>query len=723
MPTGKHVNNAPRIASTPEPQATYLHHFSHTAISEKNNREGRRIFPHRISVWICVVTAGFLSAGCGSTTINSSGSTDVSPTPFTPFLSLTPSASKLPIATESPSATSTPLFDLPYLLGTPIPKPSVPITADQAADVAQLARWGKGKYFKVAWSPDNTLLATSSSVGIYFFDPDTLDEIRFIDASDAGIFIAFSPDGKLLASFGSRDGTIYLWNVSDGSLLRKLRGHTNNVTCVAFSAEGNLLASGSYDSTVRLWQISTGETRLTVNTPLRVYSVTISPDGKYLIAGTAWGSRGLLVDGIHVWRISDGKLLSDLRGRQLTYGYISTMLFSPDGMTVAFVWDYGAIDLYRVSDRKRLHTLRVYGEDVICTAISPNGALLATGSSDMTIRIWQVSTGVLLRTFGGSSERGMVMYSVAFSPDGSQLFSASGNSIRIWQISEGEMLLSKEVTPSSIYSVAFSPDGVYLASGGDGGVELRRISDGILLPIIEENPNYVTDIAFSPDGTLLAGASWQAIKVWQMRDRSLAFTIIGNRAAIRSIAFSPDGTILASDLINGIQLWNASTGAHLRDLTPQFSSVSDLAFSSDGVYLAGASTTGFQIWRVSDGSLLYTLDISARCLAFSPSELLLAGCSTGGTILLWDFSNGALRTLKGKINNSVNSIAFSPDGSLLISGSDDGGLDLWRPSDGVLLRTLKAHSDSVRTVAFSPDGTLIASGSWDCTIQLWGIPP
>lgn len=724
MPTSKHFDNTPRIASFPEPQATYLPQFGHIAIPGRNNRKTRRIFPHRISVWICVMLAGFLGAGCGSTTINSSGSTDIAPAPFTPFRSFTPSTSQLPIATELPSATHTPLFDLPYLLGTPIPKPSVPITADRAADVTQLARWGKGKFFRVAWSPDNTLLAASSSVGIYFFDPNTLGEIRFIDVSDAGKWIAFSPDGKLLASFGSQDGIIYLWNVSDGSLLRKLSGHTNTVSCVAFSADGSFLASGSYDETVRLWRISDGESLLILGTVQHIYSVTISLDGKYLIAGAALVSNtGAVYDDIYTWRISNGELISDLQGERSDYDYLYEILFSPDGTIQAQIWRSGIIRLYRVSDRKLLHTLNINYDEVTAVAFSSDGTHLASVHWNGTIRLWRIPTGVLLRTFGGSSDRGMAMYSVAFSPDGSQLLSASENSILIWQTSDGEMLLSKEMPSSSINSVAFSPDGVGLASGGDGGMELRRISDGILLPIIEENPDYVTDIAFSPDGTLLAGASWQVIKVWRMHDQTLAFTITGKKGSIRSVAFSPDGTILASSVENGVQLWNASDGTLLHDLTSRIIGVNDIAFSPDGTYLASASTSGFQIWRVSDGLLLYTLDIYAGCLAFSPTESFLAGCSTGGSIVLWDFSSGALHTLEGKYNNHANSIAFSPDGSHMISGSDDGGLDLWRISDGMLLRTLKAHSDSVRTVGFSSDGTLVASGSWDNTIRLWGILP
>jgi len=129
------------------------------------------------------------------------------------------------------------------------------ISPDNAAQVVQLARWGKGTVNEVAHSPDGTLLAVASSLGIYLYDAQTLAEVRFIETEGGVGSVAFSPDEETLASGSGQE--IRLWRVSDGTLLRTLEGHTHDVNSVAFSPDGATLASGSWDGTVRLWGVAT----------------------------------------------------------------------------------------------------------------------------------------------------------------------------------------------------------------------------------------------------------------------------------------------------------------------------------------------------------------------------------------------------------------------------------------------------------------------------------
>jgi serine/threonine protein kinase len=325
-------------------------------------------------------------------------------------------------STEGVSARPT-VAQMSSSTATKTPNPKVPIAPGNAAQVEQLACWGEG-------------------IGSVFS-------------------VAFSLDGQTLAS-GLNDNTIGLWRVSDGTLLRKLKGHEGWIESVAFSPDGQTLASGSDDCTIRLWRLSGVILICTlIGHTFEVNSVAFSPDGQTL----ASGSRD---DTICIWRVSDGALLHTLKGH--TYG-VRSIAFSPDGQMLASGLNNHTIRLRRVSDGALLRTLEGHDSWVRSVVFSPDGQTLASGSSDWTIRLWRVSDGALLRTLEGHTYQ---VNSVAFSPDGQTLASGSDDkTIRMWRVSDGTLLRTLEGHTGGVESVAFSPDGRTLASGSwDGTIRL-----------------------------------------------------------------------------------------------------------------------------------------------------------------------------------------------------------------------------------------------------------
>ena len=244
--------------------------------------------------------------------------------------------------------------------------------------------------------------------------------------------VAFSPDGQLLAS-GSWDNTIKLWQPSTGKQIRILSGqvYLPRVRSVAFSPDGRLLANGSQDNRITLWNIKYGERIRTLSGHAKgVCSVAFSPDGQLLASGSWDNTIKLWSLGTKLWQLVTGKQIRTLTGHSNT---VWSVAFSPDGQLLASGSGDNTIKLWQLSTGKEICTLSRHSNQVCSLAFSPDGRLLASGSNDTSIKLWQPDTGTEICTLLGHS---ISVQSVAFSPDGQLLASGSGdNTIKIWRLS------------------------------------------------------------------------------------------------------------------------------------------------------------------------------------------------------------------------------------------------------------------------------------------------
>jgi WD40 repeat protein len=293
--------------------------------------------------------------------------------------------------------------------------------------------------------------------------------------------LAFSPDGKTLAS-GSDDNTVKPWSIPDGVLKATLTGHEAPVTSVAFSRNGKWLASGSSDNTVKLWSMPSRGANATLTADHNVASVAFSRDGTLLASGCSDNI-------IKLWSVLKRTLEAKLTGHSDSSGSDN-------------------------SDNDNTGT-----ETFNAIAFSPDGTLLASGSSDRTITLWSMPGGEVTATLTGHND---VIYSIAFSPDGRLLASGSqDHSIKLWSVPDGALKATLVGQGHTFASVTFSPDGQWLASG-------------------------------SRDKT---------IRLWSMRERAVKATLRGHSDELSSVAFSPDGQWLASgSLDKTIRLWSMPGG-------------------------------------------------------------------------------------------------------------------------------------------------------------------
>ena len=278
------------------------------------------------------------------------------------------------------------------------------------------------------------------------------------------------------------------------------------------------------------------------------------------------------------------------------------------------------------------HTDRVYS-----MSFSPDGTILASGSYDDTIKLWNVATGKIITVL---KQRRRVD-SISFSPDGETL-AINIHRIKLWNVATGTNITTLKGHNSTTNSVSFSPDGGTLASGShDKTIKLWDVATGTNIATLEGHTKSVNSVSFSPDGGTLASGSYdKTIKLWDVATGTNIATLEGHTSLISSVSFSPDGGTLASGSYDKtIKLWDVATGTNIATLEGHTSLISSVSFSPDGGTLAsGSHDKTIKLWDVETGENIVTFTDTSFVLSvlFSPDGTKLASGTWEGTVRLWD---------------------------------------------------------------------------------------
>ncbi|MBW4640571.1 MAG: NACHT domain-containing protein [Gloeocapsa sp. UFS-A4-WI-NPMV-4B04] len=576
--------------------------------------------------------------------------------------------------------------------------------------------------------------ATLHSVNFAYTE---IDRCVFAETFGGITSVAFSPDGQLLATSDTK-GEIKIWQVKDGKQLISCQGHLHWVWAIAFTPDGRTLTSVADDYLVKLWDVFTGECLRTLKGhTYSVNAIALSPDGQILATSGQDAT-------IRLWNISDTIDATNSIASRILLGHdqrIWSLAFSPDGRVLASGSEDLTIRLWDVATGHCFKTLEGHSKWVKAVTFSPNGQWLASASYDFSIRLWEVSTGQCIKTMQGHTN---VVTAVTFSPDGQWLASSSfDQTLKLWDVKSGQCLNTFQGHTNRVWTVAFSPDNKQLVSGGDDhATKLWNLKTGQCDKTLKGHTNSIFSIALSPDCRILAsGHEDQSVKLWNFSKGECFQTLQGHTNRVWSVAFAPQLAISANQENNSdpdtavlatgsadrtIKLWNYKTGKCLKTLQGHTSWVWSVAFSPDSQYLASTSyDQTVKLWDVRTGKCLITLQehtASVVAVTFSPNGQHLATGGFDQTIKIWEVSTGkCLVTLQGH-TNSVWSLAFSQNGQFLASSSFDSSIKLWHTGTGQCMQTLQGHDGAVSAIALSPDGHLLFSGGFDCSIRVWDIP-
>ena len=493
--------------------------------------------------------------------------------------------------------------------------------------------------------------------------------------------VAYSPDGELIAT-GSRDKMAKLWDAHSGYEIRSFLGHEHTVNEVEFSPDGKLLATSSADGTAKLWEVETGKLIWTAP-PRRKYitDVTFSPNGKWLlVGGYDWQLR--------IFDVKSGDTINTLKvNPDMGLGYGIKTAFSPDGKWLSVGEDNRAAKIYSTESWKLKYEFKPEtgscGGCATITDFSPDGTRLLKMSNKSPVEEYDLTTGKLIHTY---QEEIKDFANISYNHDGTQMVVADEKSVWLYDTKTHKEIITFKADVVNINDVKFSPNGEEIAIAGDDnkvtfydlkgnrrstleGI-LQQAEDGKLgysnrrywQSFIIKHIKYKNNLLLTKDSQyMIKGKSGTKAKMWEINSGKTNMQFIGHEKAVLCFDLNKDESELITAGGDGtVKRWNVKTGKEIHTYKGHREPVFDVTYSHDGTKFASAS------WD--------------------------------GLVIVWDLKSGEKLSVIRFQNVSAYNIAFTPNDVYLILGKLDKTLEMYEIDTQKKVRSFIGHWENITEI-------------------------